>query len=103
MSRPSVLGAAALCLLVGLAACGGNQEESEEDIKAQLVESYQDGAGYSDEQAGCYADIVIDEIGIERLRDVDLAAEAPTGALRDDISAAAIRAEDECDLPSSSG
>jgi hypothetical protein len=95
-----VLGAAAsLCLVLTLAACGGSDEESEEDLVDQLSETLQSGsAGFDAEAADCFAEIVVDEVGVDELRDVDLGADEPPEELQDEIAAATVRAAEECDL-----
>lgn len=89
---------AAAALLVGASACGGDDGESEADIKEQLSETLQrGGAGFDDQEtADCFADIVIDEVGIEELQDLELSAEEPPEEIEAKIADAAIRAGEEC-------
>lgn len=103
MRRIPLLGAAAaLCLTFG-AACGGEGERSEADIKEDLSASLQEGPeGLDEETADCYADVTIEEVGIEEIRDVDLTDDEPTGEMREAIAEAASIAATECD-PSRSG
>jgi len=89
--------AAALCLLVGAAGCGGADEDSEEEVLEQISDQLQDdGEGLEAETADCFAQIVIDEVGLDDVRDADLTADDPPANLRDEYAAAGQRAADEC-------
>ena len=105
MRYAPVLGAAAsLCFVVGAAACGGDDSESEDDIVAQLSDTLQNGGdGFDEETADCFAQIVVDEVGVEEMQDVDLTADEPPEELQDEIAAAAVRATEECDLAGAGG
>lgn len=93
-----LLGAAAALCLVFVSACGGEGERSEADIKEELSESFrQSGDGFDKDTADCYADVTIEVVGVEELRDVDLTDDEPPEDLREDIAAAAARAATECD------
>jgi len=104
MRRLPLLGAAACLALVSAACGGGGDDKSRADVKAELSKSLQaGGTGFDAASADCFADIVIDEVGLEEMRKVDLSADEPPEALQDDIAAAAQRAADECDLASLNG
>jgi len=105
MRRASILGtAAALCVLVGAAGCGGNKGPSEDELVDDLSEVLQSGgAGFDEETADCFAKIVVDEVGVKKLKDVDLTADEPPAELQDEIAAAAVRAQDDCDLAGDPG
>jgi hypothetical protein len=101
MRRTPLLGAAALlCLGFAATACGGDSgDKSEADLVDELSETLQgEGGGLDAEAADCYAAIIVDEVGVDALKDVDLTADQPPEELQDDITAAAVRAADECDL-----
>jgi hypothetical protein len=101
MRRTPLLAAAAcLCLVFAATACGGDSDgDSEADVIDDLSESLQgEGAGLDAEAADCYAEIIVDEVGADALKDVDLAADEPPEELQDEITAAAVRAAEECDL-----
>lgn len=104
MRRLPLLGATA-CLSLVVAACGGGSgDKSRADVKAELSNSLQaGGSGFDEAAADCFADIVIDEVGLEEMRKVDLAADEPPAELQDDITAAAERAAEECDLAAVDG
>jgi hypothetical protein len=105
MRRSKVLGAtASLCLVLTLAACGGSDEESEEDLVDQLSETLQSGgSGFSEEAADCYAEIIVDEVGVEELRDVDLSEDTPPEDLQKAIATATVQATAECSLGGGGG
>ncbi len=101
MRRTSLLGAAAaLCLLGGAAGCGGGDDDkSEAEIKAELVENLRDGEdGLDEETAECFADVIIEEVGVDELRDVDLTADEPPEEIQEEVTAAGSRAVTECDF-----
>jgi len=99
MRRLSLLGAAACLAFVTTACGGGDDEKSRADVKEELSKSLRAGeSGFDAGAADCFADIVIDEVGLDEMRKVDLSADEPPEALQDDITAAAQRAADECDL-----
>lgn len=105
MRHASLLGAAAsLCLVVGAAACSGDDGESEQDLVNEISETLQNGGeGFDEETAGCFAQIVVDEVGVEELQDVDLTADEPPEEMKGEFAAAQDRATEECDLAGTSG
>ena len=105
MRYAPLLGAAAsLCLVVGAAACGGGDAESEEDLVNDVSETLQGGGeGFDAETADCFAQIVVEEAGVEELRDLDLTGDEPPQELQDKIAAAAVQAAEECDLADTDG
>jgi hypothetical protein len=104
MRRTPLLGAAALCLFFGAACSGGDDDKSEADVTKALSENLQDNnPDLAKDAADCSAGIVVDEIGLDKLKDVDLTADEPPAELQDEIAAAAIRAAEECDLSSANG
>ena len=100
MRRGDVLGvAASVCLVLGAAACGGNDKESKADLVDEISETLQSGGqGFDEEQSDCFAEIVVDEVGVDELQDVDVSAEDPPEEIQDGIAEATVRARDECDL-----
>lgn len=89
-------------VLVGTSACGGQDDLTKADYVEQVADTLQNG-GYDADQAECVATLVVDELGVERLKDVELTADTPEGDLQDLITAAAVAAADECDLPGRGG
>lgn len=91
--------AVVLVLVLGLSACGDDGGgNSEADIKDKISEQLAEGGQLDDETADCFAGVIVDEIGADRLEDVDFSAEEPPKGLEEDFGAAAIKALDECDL-----
>ena len=86
MRRTTLLGAAAsVCLVFAAAACGGDDGggSSEADLVDELSETLQTGGGGLDaEAADCYAEIIVDEVGADALKDIDLSADEPPEELR---------------------
>jgi len=105
MRRSSILGTvAALCLLVGAPACSGNKGPSEDEMVSDLSKTLQAGGqGFDKDTADCYAKIVVDEVGVKKMKKVDLTAKEPPDELQDAIATATVRARDECDLSGGSG
>ncbi len=87
----------ALLLVAVAAACGGSSEptaaETRDDIAAQMVE-----AGLDADAADCYAEIVVDEIGVDALQDVDFSDDEPSAELGEQLATAAQQAQEECDV-----
>ncbi len=99
MQRVLILGATTLCLALGVTACGGAAKKSEADIKRDISTTLQSGGNGIDKKAAdCFAEIVVDEVGVDKLRDVDLSADEPPAELVDEISSATMRAAEECDF-----
>jgi hypothetical protein len=97
-SRTVVGAAASLCLLLGAAACGGDDEDSEADLVEELSQTLQGDGDLDQATADCFAQVVVDEVGVEELQDVDLSAAEPPPELQEAIAAAAVSATEECEL-----
>ena len=100
MRRTKALAAAAsLCLVIGVTGCGGSDGESEEELVDEISETLQSGGeGFDEEQSDCFAEIVVDEVGVDALQDVDISGEDPPEEIQEGIAEATIRATEECDL-----
>ena len=69
------------------------------DIKTELSANFQSGGdGLTKEQADCYADLLIEEVGVDKLKDIDLSADTPPAKIQDAVSAASDQAIAECGL-----
>jgi hypothetical protein len=105
--RPTpLLGAAALalCLAFGTAACGSDSAGEGDDERDEMVDdlssTLQEGDELlSDDDADCLAGVIVDEVGLDALKDVDLTADTPPEELREQITAAQPIASEECDVP----
>lgn len=101
MRRTPLLGAtASLCLIFGSAGCGGeDKDRSEADIKKDLSANLQDNDPDLDkETADCFAEVIIGEVGLEKIRNIDLTDDEPPGGDDEAIAAAARRAVEDCGL-----
>lgn len=104
MERTARTGAlvAAVVLILGLAACGDDDGGSEADVKAEISEQLAEDGTLDEETADCFADVIVDEIGADKLEDVDFSSEEPPEGLQEEFADAAVKAIDECDLDLSS-
>lgn len=102
---------ALLCSLLVLtvaagAGCGsdGNDSSDPAKLRKELSSQFQKGdSGLTEKQADCFAGVLIDEIGAEKLADVDFSAAEPPEALQDDFTAAAVKAVSSCKIDLGSG
>ena len=86
----------ALTLVGALAGCGGGGE-SDAEVEARVSSQLAEG-GLDAKTADCVASVLMKDIGAEKIKDVDLSADEPTGALGGEIAAAAIRATATCEI-----
>lgn len=83
-------------MLVGsLGACRSGGKNSDADIKARLTTQLSEG-GLDATEASCVAEVLVKEVGVDRIKKVELSAAAPTSALGEDIAAAMITARGTC-------
>ena len=103
MRRSPFLVTAAAVAILSLGACAGGTKEakSEEDIHASLSEHFQTD-GLSEKQADCYADLVIDEVGVDALKDAEVGDKEPPTKQQAAYAKAALRAVDECEIDKAS-
>lgn len=88
----------ALTMVLALTACGGDGDDSPDDVRADLSEEIQEQLDLDEEQAGCFAGVLVEEIGADELQDVDFTAQEPPEGMEDDFTAAALTAIDDCDI-----
>lgn len=82
--------------IVSLAACSGggaSQADIEAKIAAQIVED-----GLSENDAACFAGVLVDEVGLDAIKDIDFSAEEPPEELEDEIVAASTKAIVTCKI-----
>jgi hypothetical protein len=105
MQRTPLLGvAASLCLVFAVAACGGEESgDSKADFVDQVSETLQASSGLDQEAADCKAGVLVDDLGVDTLKDIDLSADQPPEDLQEELVTATAHATDECNLSDASG
>jgi len=105
MRPPAFLGTAGCaCLIILMGACTGTEDKDEAEVQEDLSTSLQRNRdGLDEETADCYAEAIIEELGMDVLREVDLSDDEPEAGLDEDIAAAASRADDRCRSTASGG
>lgn len=89
----SVLVASSIVLV--LAGCGEAEEgETTERLADQLVES----AGFTAEQADCMAEALVDELGEDEVKDIELSADEPDNGFDEELVAATETASTKCEI-----
>lgn len=94
--RTALAASTLVAILAGCGSSGDSDAEIEARIAAQLAEG-----GLDDKAAECVAGVLIDEIGADEIKDIDLSASEPGGRLDDEIASAAIKAEARCSIDTS--
>lgn len=77
---------------------GGDDDSDRDRIRAGLISALNEDGDFTDEEAGCMADHLIDEIGEDKLEGVDFTADEPPAEIEDEFFAAAFSAMSECDI-----
>ena len=106
--------AAVILLVIAAVAFGGDDKISTEatssdptsttqasptdGVRASLVGLLTNDSGLSKQDAECAADVIIDEIGVDRLEGVDFDADEPPAGLEADFGAATMKAMRECNI-----
>lgn len=94
VARPALVISTLLAAAATLSACGDGGGSSADDIRADVAEQIAD-QGYTQEQAECMADVVVDELGADAIEDVSFSAEDPEG-LTDEVVEASLKAQEDC-------
>lgn len=95
--------AAAVALIFGLSACGDSGgDSSDAEVKDEIAEQLAEDGALDQDEADCFAGVIVDEIGADEVEDVDFSAEEPPEGLQEELAAAALKAIDDCDLDLSS-
>lgn len=97
MLKTPITALAVLALTAALSGCGSGSSDSDADVEVRVADQLVE-AGLGTDAAGCFAEILIDDVGADVLKDVDFSSEEPPPALAEDLAAAAIRAEADCDI-----
>lgn len=87
----------AVPLVLALAACSGGKETSVSDVKTRVADQLEE-SGLDRKAAECFAGEIVDEVGADKVKDVDFSAKEPDAAAAEDIAAAAAKAISVCDL-----
>lgn len=90
----AVIAAVAAFLLLGGDDDGGDRAR----IRAAMASQIRQDSELTKAQAECVADAVIDEMGTEKLKDVDFSADEPPEAIADDLFKAAFASLEKCDI-----
>lgn len=98
---PLTGGLAALVAALALAGCGGGGDDGPEEVEADLSEELQSSLDIGEDEADCFANVLVDEIGTEDLQDIDFTAEEPPEGMQERFAAAALTAVDECEIDAS--
>ena len=99
--RPTfVLGAALLSAALVAGGCGGaSEDKSDADLTADLATALRaTDASLGEDAATCWAEVILDEVGADAVRDLDLTSDAPPAELEDDLARAGQAARATCDL-----
>ena len=97
MRRAPLIGTLVMLAALG-AGCGGGGDDSPDEVRANLSEELQASLPLDEEEADCFAEVLVEEIGVEALQDIDFTAEEPPERLEEDFTAAALVAVDDCDI-----
>ena len=95
---PSTRTVLALVAAAVLAACGSSGDDSPDEVQADLAEELQAQLALDEEQADCFAGVLVDEIGADELQDIDFTAQEPPAGMQEEFTAAAALAIDTCDI-----
>jgi len=93
--------AAVAAAVVAFLLLGGDDDGDRDRIRGEMAAQIRADSDLTNAQAECMADAVIDEIGTERLKDVDFSADDPPEDLADDFFKAALASLDKCDIDES--
>lgn len=79
-----------------LTACSGGADEGEttERLADQLVET----AGITAEQADCVAEALVDDLGEDEVKDIELTSDEPDEDFAEELAAATRSASTKCDI-----
>jgi hypothetical protein len=98
MRRLSPLLAVLLALGLTVGACS-RKDTSAKDLKEQVSTALRKGDdGLTRDQADCYADLLIDEVGADDVNDIGLTDKEPDAAVAKKVAAAATKARSECKI-----
>jgi hypothetical protein len=99
MRRSTVLSSLVVVTLgLTAGACGGKDDDPE-DFKDELIDEFKAAdLGFTEDQAECSADILIEVVGEDDLKDIDFSADEPPEELADAFAKAGSRIVADCDI-----
>lgn len=89
-------GVTALVLICSISACSG-KGRSDADVKKSVVSQLEE-RGLDAKAASCVAGVLINVVGVDTVKKIDLSASTPDNALAKGIAAAAIKARATCQV-----
>jgi hypothetical protein len=86
-----------LAIIAGVLLLGGGGDE---DLQARISKEIRSGgqSGLSEKEADCLAGELIDEVGADKLKDVDFSADEPPKAIADELNDAFVAAIPTCKI-----
>ncbi|MDP1820449.1 MAG: hypothetical protein Q8K58_11260 [Acidimicrobiales bacterium] len=99
MRLTPLLATSVVFALAALGACSGEDDPTAEELQEDIAEELRDvDADLTQEQADCFAGVIVDELGADAVNDIDFAAAEPEADEAEALASAAIEARDTCDL-----
>ena len=96
--RPLLAALLAFGLFVG--ACSSS-DPSAKEVREDLASALQKGDdALTEDQAECYAKLIVDEIGAKEVNDVSFSAKEPSDELAAELATVAQTARTKCNIPS---
>lgn len=78
---------------------GGDDDDDNSALEASIASQLRADGGLTDEQAECMAGYLVEEIGADRLEDVDFTADEPPPELEDEFNEASDGVAAACGMP----
>lgn len=99
MRRSIVLGSFFMVTLGLTAGACSSDKDDPEDFKDELIDEFKAAdLGFTTDQAECSADILIEVVGADELKDIDFSAEEPPEELTDAFATAGAQIASDCDI-----
>lgn len=92
---------AAAAVVAAIAMGGGDDNGDRDRIRAAMAAEMKSSGDLSQKQAECIADAIIDEVGTDKLKDVDFTADEPPAEIADDVTNALLGSLKDCDVDAS--
>ncbi len=99
MRRTPLIIAAVLAVASLGGACSQQKDPTKNELSEDLADELQEvDSSLTAKQADCYADLLVEKVGVKRVIDVDFSDKQPADEIADRIATAAVAARDECGL-----